>query len=462
MTAMDGPRAGAWLRATAIVALAPALALLLLMATQELAPGPGIAALLATLLGAAAVARLWLGNLARLAARIRAAAEGGGAQELEAGVLLPSVQEVAEGVARLARRLAERNAMVERLRRADAAIIEALPDPLLVLSAERLPLRANRAAREMLGAPAEGGAAPADAAALLRHPALAEALDRALATGAPAAADLLLPVPLRRDLVAQAIPLDPPLADGGRLLVLLSDRTRERAVERMRADFVANASHELRTPLASLIGFIETLRGPAADDPAAQQRFLAIMAEQSDRMRRLIDDLLGLSRIEMTEHQAPSGDADVAMVARAEAEAMAPILAARKVRLVQEIAPRALAAPADADQVAQVVRNLLDNAVRHGREGGEVRLSVAPAPGRDGRPGVALSVADDGPGIPREHIPRLTERFYRVDKGRSRSAGGTGLGLAIVRHIVNRHRGTLTIESEEGVGTTFRVWLPGR
>jgi two-component system phosphate regulon sensor histidine kinase PhoR len=164
----------------------------------------------------------------------------------------------------------------------------------------------------------------------------------------------------------------------------------------------------------------------------------------------------------MTEHQAPSGDADVAMVARAEAEAMAPILAARKVRLVQEIAPRALAAPADADQVAQVVRNLLDNAVRHGREGGEVRLSVAPAPGRDGRPGVALSVADDGPGIPREHIPRLTERFYRVDKGRSRSAGGTGLGLAIVRHIVNRHRGTLTIESEEGVGTTFRVWLPGR
>lgn len=459
---MDGPRAGAWLRATAIVALAPALALLLLMATEALAPGPGIAALLATLLGAAAVARLWLGNLARLAARIRAAAEGGGAQELEAGVLLPSVQEVAEGVARLARRLAERNAMVERLRRADAAIIEALPDPLLVLSAERLPLRANRAAREMLGAPAEGAAAPADAAALLRHPALAEALDRALATGAPAAADLMLPVPLRRDLVAQAIPLDPPLADGGRVLVLLSDRTRERAVERMRADFVANASHELRTPLASLIGFIETLRGPAADDPAAQQRFLAIMAEQSDRMRRLIDDLLGLSRIEMTEHQAPSGDADVAMVARAEAEAMAPILAARKVRLVQEIAPRALAAPADADQVAQVVRNLLDNAVRHGREGGEVRLSVAPAPGRDGRPGVALSVADDGPGIPREHIPRLTERFYRVDKGRSRSAGGTGLGLAIVRHIVNRHRGTLTIESEEGVGTTFRVWLPGR
>lgn len=457
----ERPRPGAWLRASLIVAAAPAASLLLLMADGALAPGPGLAALAATLAGAVAVARLWLGNLGRLAARIRAAAAGGEAPHLAEPFLLPSVQEVADGVARLARSLAERNAMVERLRRADATIIEALPDPLLVLSAERVPLRANRAAREMLGTPTEAAAAPPDAAALLRHPALAEALDRALAAGVPASADLVLPVPVLRDLVAQAIPLDPPLADGGRLLVILSDRTRERAVERMRADFVANASHELRTPLASLIGFIETLRGPAADDPAAQQRFLGIMAEQSDRMRRLIDDLLGLSRIEMTEHQAPAGSADVALIARAEAEAMGPILAARRARLVLEAPERAVAAPADADQVGQVVRNLLDNAIRHGRPGGEVRLTVAAAPGRDGRAGVLLGVADDGPGVAREHIPRLTERFYRVDKGRARSAGGTGLGLAIVKHIVNRHRGTLSIESEEGVGTTFRVWWPG-
>jgi two-component system phosphate regulon sensor histidine kinase PhoR len=228
----------------------------------------------------------------------------------------------------------------------------------------------------------------------------------------------------------------------------------------MRADFVANASHELRTPLASLIGFIETLRGPAADDPVAQQRFLQIMAEQSDRMRRLIDDLLGLSRIELAEHQAPSGRADIAAVARAEAEAMAPILAARKARLSLDLAEGA-AEPADADQIAQVLRNLLDNAIRHGREGGQIRLTVAPGAAPDGRPGLVVSVTDDGPGIPRDHIPRLTERFYRVDKGRSRRAGGTGLGLAIVKHIVNRHRGHLAIESEEGSGTTFRVWLPG-
>ena len=456
----ERPRGAAWARASLVVGAVPITALVLLMASGALALGPGLAALGATLAAGALVARMWLGNLARLARQIRAAASGGEVPELTVPALLPSVQDVADGVQRLARSLADRGALVERLRRADAAIIEALPDPLIVLSGQGVPLRANRAAREMLGGRADASVPPADAAALLRHPALAEALDRALASGAPALADLLLPVPVMRDVAAQVIPLDPPLADGGRVLVLLSDRTRERALERMRADFVANASHELRTPLASVIGFIETLRGPAADDPEAQKRFLAIMAEQSDRMRRLIDDLLGLSRIEMAEHQAPSGRADVALVARAEAEAMAPILAGRKARLELDVQDAA-AEPADADQVAQVIRNLLDNAVRHGREGGVIRLSVAPGPAPDGRPGVVLRVADDGPGIAREHIPRLTERFYRVDKGRSRSAGGTGLGLAIVRHIVNRHRGTLAIESEEGAGTTVRVWLPG-
>jgi two-component system phosphate regulon sensor histidine kinase PhoR len=273
----------------------------------------------------------------------------------------------------------------------------------------------------------------------------------------------VLPVPVPRELLAQVTPMEPALADGGRVVVLLSDRTRERAVERMRADFVANASHELRTPLASLIGFIETLRGPAEDDPVARARFLAIMAEQGERMRRLIDDLLGLSRIELTEHQPPVGRADLAAIARAEAAALEPLLRGRRMTLVEALHEAAVAAPADADQLAQVVRNLLDNAVRHGREAGEVRLSVerAEAGGGGGRPGVTLTVADNGPGIRREHIPRLTERFYRVDRGRSRAAGGTGLGLAIVKHIVNRHRGQLSIDSEEGAGARFRVWLPG-
>jgi two-component system phosphate regulon sensor histidine kinase PhoR len=297
-------------------------------------------------------------------------------------------------------------------------------------------------------------------------------VDKALADGRPQTADLVLPVPVVREIAAQVIPMEPALADGGRIVIVLSDRSRERAVERMRADFVANASHELRTPLASLIGFIETLRGPAEDDAVARKRFLGIMAEQSERMRRLIDDLLGLSRIELTEHQPPTGTADVAAIARAEAEALEPLFRGRHATLALAL-EEAVAGPADGEQLAQVIRNLLENAVRHGREGGEVRLAVGRCEGGPhllnlrlpnlrlpNRPGVLLSVTDDGPGIPPEHIPRLTERFYRVDRGRSRSAGGTGLGLAIVKHIVNRHRGHLLIESEPGSGATFRVWLP--
>jgi two-component system phosphate regulon sensor histidine kinase PhoR len=265
-----------------------------------------------------------------------------------------------------------------------------------------------------------------------------------------------------RELLATVVPMDPPLADGGRVVVVLSDRSRERAVERMRADFAANASHELRTPLASLMGFIDTLRGPAADDPPAQQRFLGIMAEQAARMNRLIDDLLSLSRIELVEHQAPAERVDLAELLRGLAAGFEPRLAAHRVTLDLVVAAGLPPVLGDADQLAQVAQNLLDNAVKYGRECGAVRLAAEPAAGPrwPARSGVVVTVGDQGHGIPREHLPRLTERFYRVDTGRSCAVGGTGLGLAIVKHIVNRHRGQLAIDSEEGVGTTVSVWLP--
>jgi two-component system, OmpR family, phosphate regulon sensor histidine kinase PhoR len=231
----------------------------------------------------------------------------------------------------------------------------------------------------------------------------------------------------------------------------------------MRADFVANVSHELRTPLASLIGFIETLQGPAADDKPAQQRFLAIMAEQGARMNRLIDDLLSLSRIELTEHQPPSDWLDLRQLVPRVAAGFEPRLAERSVRLALRLDEDLPDLQADSDQIAQVLQNLMDNAVKYGREGGTMAVAVArAAPGArwPARLGVLISVTDDGGGIPRQHLPRLTERFYRVDKGRSRAVGGTGLGLAIVKHIVNRHRGQLVIDSEEGKGTTVSVWLP--
>ena len=364
------------------------------------------------------------------------------------------VLEAAQG---LADTMEARAALVDRLLRAEESIVERLPDPLIVLGQDRGVLRANAAARAAFGA---------DMPAVLRHPQLRVAIDRAIAGGpsAPAQmADLRVPVPVPRDVQAVVVPLDSPLSGGGGVLAVLSDRSRERAVERMRADFVANASHELRTPLASLIGFIATLRGPAADDPPAQARFLEIMAEQAERMSRLIDDLLSLSRIEITEHQPPSGQVDMEGVVERVLAGLQLGIAKRGVRLKWASPDDLPRIPGDTDQLEQVAQNLLENALKYGRAGGVVRVSLDLA-GFGGkwpaRPGLVFSVCDDGPGIARQHLPRLTERFYRVDTGRSRAVGGTGLGLAIVKHIVNRHRGVLLIESEAGHGATFSIWLP--
>jgi two-component system phosphate regulon sensor histidine kinase PhoR len=413
-----------------------------------------LAGIVAVAVAALAFAAVWSRDLDILIERVRLvgvdppAAEA--ADRIEATLLEPLGREIGH----LSRRLAGRAALMERNRRADTLILERLPDPLIVLNADRGVRRANAAAQSTFGE---------DMPAVLRHPGLRSAIDRAMAQGIAQTAELSFPVPVPRDVHATVVPLDPSLADGGQAVVVLSDRTRERVVERMRADFVANVSHELRTPLASLIGFTETLRGPAADDPPAQQRFLVIMAEQGARMNRLIDDLLSLSRIELTEHQAPSERVDLADLARRLVAGLEPRLVERRVRLAIQLADDLPPVTADADQMAQVLQNLLDNAVKYGREGGTVQLLIRRAEGAPrwpARPGVAISVSDQGAGIPPEHLPRLTERFYRVDKGRSRAVGGTGLGLAIVKHIVNRHRGQLSIESTVGEGTTVSVWLP--
>jgi len=269
---------------------------------------------------------------------------------------------------------------------------------------------------------------------------------------------LALAVPVPRELDATVIPV------GDRSYVLITDRTRERSIEKMRADFVANSSHELRTPLASLIGFIETLRGPAADDPEAQARFLGIMAEQAERMQRVIADLLSLSRIEIIEHQPPEEIFYLPPLLERIVAGLEPILATSGTKIDVNVPADLPKIPADPDQLTQVFTNLLDNAIKYGKRGGRIRLYAGPAR-QDARfepGGILVAVADDGPGIAREHIPRLTERFYRVDKGRSRAVGGTGLGLAIVKHVINRHRGRLVIDSVEGQGTTFTVWLPVR
>src|SRR5271165_6989917 len=457
-------RAAAVLPIALLTAAAPVTVLVILAGSGLAAAGAAIAGIVAVLLVAFGIALLWARDVDVLAEAARGAAADPPAPPAEQPVL-PGVTRVLNEIERLARVTTQRVALAQRQRRADEAIVERLPDPVVVLGADHAVRRANAAARGSFGA---------ELPAVLRHPGLRGAIDRALSRNEAQTAELVLPVPVPREVDARVIPMNPPLADGGQALVVLADRTRERAVERMRADFVANASHELRTPLTSLIGFIDTLRGPAADDPPAQQRFLAIMAEQAARMNRLIDDLLSLSRIELMEHQPPSAQVDLARLLPRLVAGFEPRLEGRKVKLDLAVSPDLPPVTGDADQLAQVVQNLLENAVKYGSEGSTVRLLAARADraGSDptatrplerrwpARPGVVLSVADEGPGIPRQHLPRLTERFYRVDTGRSRAAGGTGLGLAIVKHVVNRHRGQLLIESEEGVGTTVSVWLP--
>lgn len=244
--------------------------------------------------------------------------------------------------------------------------------------------------------------------------------------------------------------------------VLLRFRDESEAVrlDRMRTDFIANASHELRTPLASLTGFIETLLGPARRDEANRERFLNIMLEQARRMSRLIDDLMSLSRLEMKAHVRPTDAVDLAEVLPAVVDMLAPVATARQaIVTLRDGLPMASIA-GDRDELTQVFANLIENAVKYGRDGGRIMLALTEEAGDDGRPGFRVSVTDDGPGIAAEHLPRLTERFYRVDAARSREQRGTGLGLAIVKHIVNRHQGRLVIRSEVGVGTTVNVWLP--
>ncbi len=414
---------------------------------------PALAGIAVCIAASGAFALVWAHDLDLLtdAVRLVASDERPPGHRSEGPVLMEAL---GREVDRISRRLATRTALQEQHRRADTLILERLPDPVLVLARDRTIRRTNAAARLAFGE---------EKAAVLRHPAIRGAIDKAMATKQSQTAEISLPAPVQRDIYATIVPMDPPLADGGEILVVLSDRTRERVIEHMRADFVANVSHELRTPLASLIGFIETLRGPAADDPPAQQRFLEIMAEQGARMNRLIDDLLSLSRIELNEHQVPSEPLDLKRLLDRIVAGYEPRLKDRNVELALRIEAGLPILSGDADQMAQVLQNLLDNGLKYGRDGGTLTLTAAVAtPGKiwPSRRGVVVSVADQGSGIPKEHLPRLTERFYRVDKGRSRAVGGTGLGLAIVKHIVNRHRGHLLIESEIGKGTTVSVWLP--
>lgn len=371
-------------------------------------------------------------------------------------------------------------AMLEARRKAAAekafrtSLVEALPEPALYIDAQGKVEAANAAARQTFRFV---GAEP-QLTAVVRKPELLDAVAIARQGGEAQRFEFVERGEMDRHFACVAAPL------GAGILVSMHDLTDIKRVELARVDFLANASHELRTPLTSLSGFIETLRGPARDDAEARERFLEIMQGQADRMKRLISDLMSLSRIELVEHRPPDGETDLAGVVQEVAAALAPVAATRGVTVRVRGADRPIPVTGVRDELAQVVQNLIDNAVKYSEAQGMVDVELTPelsgdqAAARAGRlwdsaghmsivsaagrgPCVALRVTDAGPGIERQYLPRLSERFYRVDPGRGLRPG-TGLGLAIVKHVVQRHRGSFLVESEPGRGSAFGVVLPMR
>jgi two-component system, OmpR family, phosphate regulon sensor histidine kinase PhoR len=340
-----------------------------------------------------------------------------------------------------------------------SAIVAGMPDPAVLLDRAGRVIHLNAAAAQL--APALRRNELAQFA--LRSPEIITALREAIATTEPRRASYLDHVPVDRWMELIITPVPVPTMFGGVdkcMLMTFHDQTPLRRVEEMRADFVANASHELRTPLAALSGFIDTLQGPAKDDPKARERFLSIMHVQATRMARLIDDLLSLSRVELSAHVRPDTLVDVVPIIRQVADGLESLARERQVVVAFDLPETPVLIAGDREELLRLFENLIENALKYGASGGKVIVSLVSALSGEGAQEFRVMVRDFGPGIAPEHLPRLTERFYRVDVGDSRSQGGTGLGLSLVKHILNRHRGRLLIESVPRNGATFTACFP--
>ncbi|MEO0618854.1 MAG: ATP-binding protein [Pseudomonadota bacterium] len=351
------------------------------------------------------------------------------------------------------------------------AILDALPEPVLLLDRVRRVVMANAAADALFEGPLTG----ANLVRAIREPEVLTAVDQVLSGAERADATLILRLPVRATYRVQvmrclagdlpgALESDTGLSKSPDIIAVVSlqDISPVIEAENIRSDFVANVSHELRSPLTALTSFIETLQTGARDDADARERFLSIMEREAHRMDRLIDDLLSLAKLEANARVRPVGAVDLCGVVHEVIDTVQTHEDGRDIRLVVLDGLRSAMVPGTHDQLVQVFRNLVDNAVKYSPPGRPVTVSIAESPSAPGILGAVftVSVRDEGEGIASEHLPRLTERFYRVDAGRSRQKGGTGLGLAIVKHIVSRHRGRLRIKSADGAGSTFSVDLP--
>jgi len=333
-------------------------------------------------------------------------------------------------------------------------VLAALKDPIIVLDKNRMVRHANQSALDLFGK----SIVNRSLVQCIRQPHVVDAVEDVFNTRTNWQGEVSFSGTVQRHLSLK-ISIK---GEGEGVIIVVEDTTTMKKTEEMRSDFVANVSHELRSPLSAILGFIETLQGPAKDDTQARERFLKIMVQEANRMARLIDDLLSLSRVEIQEHVVPDDNVNIILILKNIVDILSVKSAKSNMALKLDCDVEDLFIQGDADQITQVFQNLVDNAIKYGKPGTPVEITCHEVENSSGKKGrdVIVEVRDFGEGISQEHLPRLTERFYRVDKARSRGLGGTGLGLAIAKHIVQRHRGRINVESKVGFGTIFRVKLP--
>lgn len=450
---------------TALAIAFPAGIIFVVLAAMELL-GWGTAILSATLswLGTLAILRIYFGDLrrvARYATDLRDRFRGTPPQHITFG----AASELSSLYTQIAAGFRDRIALLEAQTSTDAEILNHLPNPVVMVNRHRVVTGFNQAALGLFHNLEIGR----DLTRFIRDPILLDAFDDvANARETMKHAEFVLASDAHRHFDVLTARL--PAATGDRNFVLsFSDLTELRKLEQMRADFATDAGHELRTPLSVLLGFIETLEGPAKDDPDALNQFLPVMRDQAQRMQHLIEDLLSLARIELNEHTPPSEECNVGKIINKVAESLAIKAKAKdmNIRVTSELENTDMIG--EEKELTQVFVNLVENAIKYGHAKTDVEVTISLVKNPPGALArfrhdriMAVAIRDHSDGIAREHLPRLTERFYRVDTARSRAVGGTGLGLAIVKHLVQRHRGTMQIESEQGVGSVFTVYLPAK